>query len=192
MKSYWYKSVMILSLVLLFQNAVRAQNWTCWRGPNRDGTSSETNLPATWDSVTDVLWKVPFPGVGHASPIVWGDRLFSITAIAETQEKQLLCYNTKNGNLVWQQTVLKTPFEGKHDDNSFASGIPATDGEVVYVTFLDGETVIVAAYDFKGKQLWIQRPGKFSSPHGYSCSPVIYKTSWLLTATARAMRLSLL
>ena len=66
-------------------------------------------------------------------------------------------------------------FESKHNDNSYASGTPATDGNLIYTSFLDGEDVVVAAHDFTGKQVWMQRPGKFSSPHGYSCSPVLYE-----------------
>ncbi|HEY3388155.1 MAG TPA: PQQ-binding-like beta-propeller repeat protein, partial [Prolixibacteraceae bacterium] len=138
-----------------------------------------------WDSTTNVLWKVAVPGAGYASPIVWGDRLFTITARPETQEKLLLCYDTKNGSLLWQATVIKTPFENKHNDNSFASGTPATDGTTVYVSFLDGESVVVAAYDFSGKQIWIQRPGTFSSPHGYSCSPVIYKDKVIINGDSK-------
>jgi len=185
MVNYKYINVILVSLVLMFQTYVQAQNWPCWRGPDGDGTSPETNLPAKWDSITNVLWKIPVPGVGHASPIILGDRLFTITAIPETQEKILLCYDTKNGNLLWQQTVLKTPLEDKHDDNSFASGTPATDGTTIYVSFLDGEYVMVAAYDFNGKKLWIQRPGKFSSPHGYSCSPVIYKDKVIINGDSQ-------
>ena len=163
----------------------QAENWPGWRGPNGDGTSSETNLPTKWDSTTNVLWKIPLPGAGHASPIVWGDKLFTVAAKAETQEKLLLCYDTKNGNLLWQVDVLKSPFENKHNDNSFASGTPVTDGTYVYVSFLDGESVVVAAYDFTGKQVWIQRPGTFSSPHGYSCSPVIYKDMVIINGDSK-------
>lgn len=185
MKYYFYRNVIIAILLFQGQAAVHSQNWPCWRGPNRDGSSSETNLPTVWDSVTNVLWKVPVPGVGHASPIVWGDRLFTVTAITESHEKQLLCFDTKNGNLLWKQTVLNTPFEGKHQDNSFASGTPATDGKAVYVTFLDGDSVAVAAYDFNGKLIWIQRPGKFSSPHGYSCSPELYKDKVIINGDSQ-------
>lgn len=167
---------LIVSILMLTSAAItHAQNWPNWRGPNGDGTISATGVPTKWDSVTNVLWKVTVPGSGYASPVVWGDRLFTITAKPETQEKMLLCYDTKNGKLLWQSTVLKTPFEAKHNDNSFASGTPATDGKSVYISFLDGESIVVAAYDFTGKQIWLQRPGTFSSPHGYACSPVIYK-----------------
>jgi len=162
-----------------------AENWPKWRGPNGDGTSSEINLPTKWDSTTNVLWKVSITGIGHASPIVWGDKLFTVTAKPETQEKLLLCYDTKNGNLLWKVDVLKTPFENKHNDNSFASGTPSTDGTYIYVSFLDGESVVVAAYDFTGKQIWMQRPGTFSSPHGYSCSPVIYKNKLIINGDSK-------
>ena len=177
--------VIIVSLVFISQTVAQAQNWSNWRGPNGDGTSSEINLPTKWDSVTNVLWKVAVPGIGHASPIVWGDRLFTVTANIETQEKLLLCYNSKNGNLLWQTTVLKTPLEKKHNDNSFASGTPATDGIYIYVSFLDGESVVVAAYDFRGKQIWMQRPGTFSSPHGYSCSPALYKDKVIINGESK-------
>src|ERR1035437_558928 len=173
--NFRFLSVIILIVILTSNVITRAQNWPNWRGPNGDGTSTATNVPTKWDSTKNVLWKVEVPGSGYASPVVWGDRLFTITAKPETQEKIILCYDTKNGKLLWQATVLKTPFESKHNDNSFASGTPATDGKYIYVSFLDGESVVVAAYDFTGKQIWIQRPGTFSSPHGYSCSPVIYK-----------------
>jgi len=60
-------------------------------------------------------------------------------------------------------------------ENSYASATPATDGEKVYVTFLDGEEVVVAAYDFSGKQLWLVRPGKFKSQWGFSHPPVLFE-----------------
>ena len=167
--------LILLLFAPIFLNIASAQNWPCWRGPNGDGTSLETNLPVEWDSVKNVLWKSKVPGIGYSSPIIWEDKLFTLTALIDTQEKVLLCYNAKNGDLIWQKTIVKSTFEGKHNDNSFASGTPATDGKLVYVSVLDGEDVVVAAYDFTGKQVWIQRPGKFSSPHGYSCSPALFE-----------------
>ena len=177
--------VSIFTLLFMFQNIVRAENWPGWRGPNGDGTSSEINLPVKWDSTTNVMWKVPVPGIGYASPIVWGDRLFTVTAMTETHEKQLLCYDTKTGNLLWQVTVLKSPLESKHNDNSFASGTPVTDGSSVYISLLDGDSVVVAAYDFNGKQLWIKRPGTYSSPHGYSVSPILYKDKVIINEDSK-------
>ena len=132
---------------LIITPDIQAQNWPGWRGPNGDGTSVETNLPVRWDSVTNVVWKIPVPGVGYSSPIVWEDKLFMLTAIPETEERILLCYNSKTGDLLWQRTVLKIPLEKKHNDNSYASGTPVTDGKLVYLSLLEGEDVVVAAYD---------------------------------------------
>lgn len=177
---------LVLSLLVFnFLTETQAQNWPCFRGPNGDGTSTETNIPTRWDSVTNVLWKVPVPGIGHSSPVVWNDKLILTTALIETQEKVLLCYDCNNGKLLWQKTVLKGSFEKKHDNNSFASGTPATDGNFIYVSFLDGQDVMVAAYNFQGKQVWVQRPGTFSSPHGYSCSPVLYKNKVIINGDSQ-------
>jgi outer membrane protein assembly factor BamB len=175
----------LLTLNINSVTVVQAQNWPCWRGPNGDGTSVETNLPTQWDSITNVLWKTPVPGVGHSSPIVWEDKLFTITAILETQERVLLCYDSNKGDLLWQKTIIKANLEDKHRDNSYASGTPATDGSLVYVSVLDGEDVLVAAYDFSGKQVWVQRPGTFSSPHGYSCSPVLFEDKVIINGESK-------
>ena len=160
-------------LFFLFPLITKSENWPGWRGPNGDGSGAETNLPVKWDTITNVLWKVTIPGNGYASPIIWDDKLFTVAAIPESQEKILLCYNAQNGKLIWQTTVLRTKFEQKHEDNSFASGTPATDGQSVYVSFLEGDSVVVAAYDFNGKKLWMTKPGTFSSEMGHSTSPVI-------------------
>ena len=185
MTSLRYLSFTLLLLIINPMSVTQAQNWPGWRGPNGDGTSIETNLPIHWDSVTNVLWKSRVPGIGYASPIVWGDKLFTVTALTETQEKVLLCYNCKNGDLLWQKTMLKGTFENKHDNNSYASGTPATDGTRIYVSFLDGQDVVVAAYDFKGKQIWLKRPGTFSSPHGYSCSPLLFEDKVIINGDSQ-------
>jgi outer membrane protein assembly factor BamB len=58
-----------------------AENWPSWRGPDSLGISSEKGIPAKWDLSKDVKWKVEVPGLGHSSPIVWGDRIFVTTAV---------------------------------------------------------------------------------------------------------------
>lgn len=173
---------MLLSIVL--QNSY-AENWPCWRGPQGDGTCLETKVPVQWDANTHILWKTPVPGVGHASPIVWENRIFTATALPESQERLLLCFDRKTGTCLWKKTVLKTALEKKHGDNSYASGTPATDGKYVYVSFLDGNDAVVAAYDFDGKQIWLKRPGTFSSPHGYSCSPVVYQDKLIINGCSK-------
>ena len=176
--------------------AASAENWPGWRGPTGDGVSRETNVPLHWngESSQNVAWKIPVPGSGHSSPIVWENRLFLTACVADKQERVLACYDRTTGQLIWQRTALKSLLETKHALNSFASSTPATDGELIYVSFLevDGHTIpapnvgnnvrpitpgtmVIAAYDFDGNQRWLVKPGEFISAHGYCASPVIFE-----------------
>lgn len=155
-----------------FLAAEPEETWPGWRGPRGDGSSLDETVPLKW-TTQDVAWKTKIPGKGHASPIVWKDDIFVVTAVEEA--RQLLCLDRKAGKVKWTRTVLAAPEEGKHHRNSFASSTPATDGERIYVSFLDRDKMFVAAYDFSGKKLWAQRPGVFSSVHGYCSSPVLWK-----------------
>jgi outer membrane protein assembly factor BamB len=173
-----------------FVSVTRAEDWPAWRGPRGDGTSTETNVPTTWSATENVSWKVPLPGIGHSSAIVVGDRVFVTTCLVDegsgTQptDRLLICLDKSKGNILWRQSVCTSPLEKKHTLNSFASGTPASDGKTVFVTFLESDSpepqknhgkMVVAAYDFTGKQLWLVRPGEFSSTHGYCSSPVLFE-----------------
>ena len=155
-----------------------SEEWPCWRGPRLDGSSLETNLPRYWNSASNVVWKTELPGNGHASPVVWNERLFIVAA--EAEERLLLCLDRAEGKVLWRQAVLTTPLEHKHSLNSFASSTPATDGELVFVTFLDRDRMFVAAYDFKGNQRWAAHPGPFASMHGFCSSPIVYGDKLIL------------
>jgi len=157
-----------------------AENWSCWRGPRLDGTSHETGVPVYWSATRNVLWKTELPGSGHASPIVWGDRVFTVSALPDAQDRLLLCLERRTGKVLWQQTVLTAPREHKHALNSFASSTPATDGELAYVAFLDGDRMFVAAHDYAGHQRWVARPGPFASVHGFCSSPILYRDKVIL------------
>jgi outer membrane protein assembly factor BamB len=76
---------------------------------------------------------------------------------------------------VWEKEVLKSPLERIHQLNSHASSTPATDGRLVYVSFLHEKLMHVAAYDFDGNKIWSVEPGVFSSVHGYCSSPVLFE-----------------
>jgi outer membrane protein assembly factor BamB len=173
----------------------RGENWPGWRGPRGDGTSLEKNVPLQWDALKgeNLIWKVPLAGGGHAQPVVWEERIFLVACNPETQERTLQCLDTKSGKSLWERTVFRGPLETKHALNSFASSTPATDGKLVYVSFLevDGSTVpapnvgtprpitpgkmVIAAYDLEGNQKWLVRPGGFVSAHGYCSSPVVFE-----------------
>ena len=55
--------------------------WPQWRGPLLTGVAPEADPPVEWSETENVAWKVEIPGKGSATPVVWGDRLFVLTAI---------------------------------------------------------------------------------------------------------------
>lgn len=164
---------------------VTAENWPAWRGPRGDGTSLETSAPTEWSATRNITWKTAVPGAGHSAPIVWEDRIFTATAMPEKKERVLLCLDRRTGQILWRHTVLTADLENKSGENSFASCTPATDGERVYVAFLDVKQVAVAAVDFSGKQLWLVRPGEFQNDHGFSSSPILYEDKVILSAQGK-------
>ncbi|HJN44991.1 MAG: PQQ-binding-like beta-propeller repeat protein [Vicinamibacterales bacterium] len=55
--------------------------WGQWRGPDATGVARFGNPPTEWSETRNIRWKVEIPGRGSASPIVWGDKLFLLTAV---------------------------------------------------------------------------------------------------------------
>ena len=170
---------------LLFLTAIpflqaNIENWPGWRGPRGDGSSLDPGVPVSWNLKENLVWKAPLPGKGHASPIVWENRVYVVTAIEGTRQRALLCIDRKTGREIWQKNILESPFERIHQLNSRASSTPVTDGKRIYLSFLDGNDMFIAAYDMAGTPLWRKRPGNFSSRHGYCSSPIIWKDKLII------------
>jgi outer membrane protein assembly factor BamB len=170
-------SCLTLLCCLAFPLVVSAENWPGWRGPRGDGTSAEVSVPVTWDGVRNenIAWKAPIPYGGHSSAIVWDDYVFVTGADETNPRRMLMAFDRNHGRSLWEREVDQSPLEKKHKLNSWASGTPATDGQRVYVTFLDEKEMLVAAFDFSGREVWKVRPGAFSSTHGYCSSPVVFE-----------------
>jgi outer membrane protein assembly factor BamB len=165
----------VLGLAAILAATTGAEEWPGWRGPRGDGTSLEKDVPLRWSSTQNIAWKTPIPGVGHSSPIVWGDRVFVTTCVEDEGKRVLMALDRRTGKVVWERTVLTAPLEQKHALNSYASATPATDGRHVWVAFLDFPRIEVACYDFAGNRLWQRSPGRLLSRHGFCSSPVLYK-----------------
>ncbi len=175
-------------VVGLLVSSVSAEDWPVWRGPRGDGTSRETNVPVQWSATENIAWKTPLPVSGHSSPIVWKDTIFVVGVDVDPEasrnnkrqpdnkvDRVLLALDRRTGKILWQRVVVRTLLEQIHRLNSRASSTPATDGKLVYVSFLDDDSMYVAAFDFEGNEVWKVRPGVFSSRHGYCSSPIFYK-----------------
>lgn len=201
--SYQYRAqrVVLLTRFLLLSclfvgasTTAWSEDWPGWRGPRGDGSSTDTTVPQTWNGETgqNIAWKVPVPGKGHSSPVVSGDRVFVTTCLEDAQRRMLISLDRETGKTLWQTEVLRADLEILHRLNSHASGTPVTDGRLVYVCFFEpsGEkdkdpvetqrdrsqgSVLVAAYDFDGREVWKKRPGPFASLHGFSSNPILYR-----------------
>lgn len=167
-------------LFLVSLSSSGAEEWPGWRGPRGDGTSSEKHLPIRWSATENIAWKTAIPGIGHSSPIVWGNRVFVTSCREKEGERLLVCLDRRDGKVLWQSTVLAAPLEKKHRLNSYSSATPATDGEHVWVAFLDFPNVQAACYDMDGTKVWQTSPGKLLSMHGFCSSPVLHKDMVIL------------
>jgi outer membrane protein assembly factor BamB len=200
------KQLFAFALVLSCAVTLHAEDWPAWRGPRLDGSSLEKDLPIKWNGKDNdnIAWRTDIPGNGHSSPIIWGDHVFVTTCLLEEQKRELLCLDRKTGVVKWQREVAYSPLEPRHKLNSYSSATPATDGKLVYVSFLrlrkktdnDGPPskprekspvspdlvpeMVVAAYDFAGEKKWEKTPGRFYSRHGFCSSPILYKDKVIL------------
>ena len=147
-----------------------AQDWTRFRGPNGSGVSDADTVPTRWTD-NDYNWKVSLPGIGHSSPVIWGDKIFLISAFDDTATRLVLCLRATDGQIEWQREYTSTPHT-KHQLNSFASSTPCVDEERVYVTWTAPEEFTLLALDHEGNEVWRRNLGPFVSQHSGGASPV--------------------
>jgi outer membrane protein assembly factor BamB len=150
----------------------RADNWPQWRGPTLDGVCHETNLPAEWSATNNIAWKLPLPGMGGSTPIIWGDRIFLTSE--EGKDLVLLCIHT-DGKPLWTRKLGGGNQKYRVDEGNGASASPSTDGTHIYAFDGAGD---FACFDFDGKEVWRfnaqERYGRFQTQHGMHTTPLLY------------------
>jgi outer membrane protein assembly factor BamB len=151
--------------------ATSAQEWTRFRGPNGTGISHSKGIP-TKITDADINWKIELPGIGHSSPVLWGDEMFLTATGDKAGGLSLLCINPKSGALLWRHDFPLTPFP-RHEYNSYASSTPA-------VVWNEPEHYKLAALDHTGKVLWDRDFGPYVSQHGCGTSPIVYEGKIIL------------
>lgn len=184
------------------------ENWPSFRGPNAAGTA-KGSPPVEWNGEEgkNILWKTPIPGRAHASPIVWGDRVFIATAVAKDGEEEfpgnvggdvdtveiktpysweMYALNKKTGKVEWHEVAAEgMPRASHHITATQANSTPVTDGKHL-VAVLGSEGLF--AWDLNGKLLWkndlgVVSVGWFydsSYEWGYSASPIIHEDMVIL------------
>ncbi len=188
--------------------ATAPDRWPQFRGPGGRGVAPPAKVPLAWGPES-VLWKVEVEGLGHSSPIVWGNRIFLTTAIEgdviadahapshrfggdefkhpdavgadRHQTLKVMAYDTRNGALVWSRTAFAgRVYDDRHRASSYASPTPVTDGEAVYAYFgAEG----VFTYDLSGEPRWQRDLGDIKSVGlGVGTSPVLYRDLLIIQA----------
>ena len=151
-----------------------AKQWHRFRGYEGAGVVHANDIPTQWDGEKDanIAWKVPVPGVGFNSPIVWDNRIFC--AAIQEDKLQVYCFDLANGQLLWTGDVPRNPeSEGLDvmEDTGLAPCTMATDGHHAYVIFGTGD---LGCFDFDGKLLWSKALGVPDSSYGYASSLDVY------------------
>jgi outer membrane protein assembly factor BamB len=196
----------VLALLISSPFATANDNWPHWRGPTVNGVAdASATPPLKWNTETNVKWKVPLPGRGSATPIVWGDRLYVVTAIKTDREAtpeempkpdprfqtrtkppthfykfDVLCLDRNTGKIIWQKTLNEAvPHEGHHETHSYAAGSPTTDGKRLYVSF---GSFGIFALDLDGNVQWKRDFGRLHTRLGWgeAVTPVVHGDSLFL------------
>jgi outer membrane protein assembly factor BamB len=186
-------SLTVFSIVCIAN--VFAQNWPGFRGPGGLGFSTEKGIAIHWDLSKNIKWRVEVPGLGHSSPIIWGNRIFVTTAVSSDPAKdnwqkgffsgdrppdeaeiswKVLCFDKDTGKLLWDRTAIRAkPVNARHTKNSYASQTPVTDGTYVDAFFGDQG---MYCFDFQGNLIWKRDLGDFTMRRGWgvASSPVLY------------------
>jgi outer membrane protein assembly factor BamB len=155
--------------------AIAQTNWPSFRGDHACGIADGPSTAVTWnvEKSENILWKTPIPGLGHSSPIIWGDRLFVTTAVnksrtaplkvglygdpassddTDVQQWKVFCLNKKTGEVFWQATSHEgAPKVRRHPKATHANCTMATDGSNV-VAFFGSEGLY--CYDLDGHLRW--------------------------------------
>ena len=146
--------MLLLASMPRAQDAAADRFWHQWRGPYASGVSRSANPPLEWSEKTNIRWKVEIPGRGSGSPVVWGDRVFVLTAVPagaaladshaplggrprRLHRFVVMAIDRKSGRTIWERTAREEiPHEGTHPDNgTWASSSAITDGEHVVAFF---------------------------------------------------------
>ncbi|MEQ1912173.1 MAG: PQQ-binding-like beta-propeller repeat protein, partial [Vicinamibacterales bacterium] len=157
------------------------------------GVSTTANPPLEWAENRNIKWKVEIPGRGHATPIVWNDRLFVLTAVpasvaGDAQHAPrgglrsrgmhkfiVLAIDRRTGRTLWERVAAEQePHEAGHTDNSsWASSSPITDGETVFAYF---ESFGLYAYDMNGTLRWKKDLGdkRMRNQFGEGSTPALH------------------
>ena len=169
-----YIALLALASLMSASSLSAGDTWPRFRGPNGSGRSDEKGFPVRWTD-DDYEWKTKLPGLGHSSPSVWAEHVFLTCATEDGKKRFVIDVDASTGKIRWQRELEAETHEIFHF-NSYASATPALDGKRAYVVFASGKDLILVAFDFKGEQVWLKKPGNLinAPAHGWGGSLVVF------------------
>jgi outer membrane protein assembly factor BamB len=191
-----------LGILLITCLTGAAANWPQFRGQNASGVDASKAASVEWNVADgrNLKWKAPVAGMAHASPIVWGDRVYLVSAVSPGKaelkvglygdigaandqvehEWRVIALERGSGKVVWDKLGHKgIPKVKRHTKASHANSTPATDGERIVAIF--GSEGLFC-FDAKGELIWKKDLGPMdagffrvqSAQWGFASSPVIH------------------
>ncbi len=157
--------------LLLLSLVASAADWPQWRGPNRDGISSETGLLAAWPSGgPPVTWKTNGLGQGYSSLAIVNGRIY--TQGQRGNQEFILAFDAKTGSKIWETPTSRAY---RNDRGDGPRGTPTIDGDRLYA--MTGDGVLFCLEVATGKPVWsitVAKQYGGSVPNwGFSESPLI-------------------
>ncbi len=132
---------LVVVSVLVMEVLARANDWPQWRGPNRDGHSTETGLLEEWPKEGPrPLWQVKDLGGGYSTPSVAGGRLHVMTNKG-LEDEFVTARDTKDGSLLWSTRIGKVGNPDQQPSYPAARSTPTVDGTALYALGSDGDLV---------------------------------------------------
>ena len=178
------RCALLLMVVCLGVSTVSAEDWPGWRGPQRNGISTDGRVPVTWSPTKNIAWKTPIVGSGISNPIVWGERVFLTASDGKRLANlHVLCLDRDTGRERWHARLwgsLPTRFHGSK--SSMASPSPVTDGRHVWAFFGTGDVFCLEADG--GGLVWHRslagEYGVFENRFAASSSPLLFQDMLLM------------
>lgn len=173
---------LILFLLLILDCSAQdigTNYWNRFRGSDGMGIDSLGRVPVSWDS-TDFAWQTSLPGVGHASPVVWGTTIFVTSADDATDLGYAMAIDEQTGKMLWQKEFSIADLT-MHVDNNLASSSPAVDESKLYIIWYAREKVRLIAITHKGELQWQSEFEGIEARHGGGSSLVLTENNVVFT-----------
>jgi len=148
----WAVALLGAAAVSLCTATCHAADWPQWRGPQRNGVSTEKGLLAEWPKEGPaLLWSVGDLGAGYSTPSVMGDRLY-LMGNEGLENEFVEARSAKYGQRLWSTRVGKVGNPKQEPNYPGARSTPTVQGKILYALGSDGDLVCLESTT--GKERW--------------------------------------